>query len=287
MLIRIAGLALVMLVATAAATGAQSFGRNKVHYDDLDFRILETPHFDIYYYPAEHDASVEAGRLAERWYARLSKALDFEFTERQPIVLYASHSQFVQTNVIPSFLGEGIGGFTEHEKGRIVLPFAAGQSESSRSDSRYSFSAFSRRSSERVDRSVAPVVVHRRHGRIPVGRPDRFQHGHVAARCRRAAQVAADRSTEQPEVVSVPVRTGVVGVSGGSLRRRRRREVPEITRQERDRASRLGDGRRRAHNIDRWHESARYQFVAGRPVEEISPAIVTGANGGRLNIGRP
>jgi Tol biopolymer transport system component len=128
-LIRIAGLSLAAVVATAAVADAQSFGRNKVHYDDLDFRILETPHFNIYYYPAEHDATVEAGRLAERWYARLSKALDFEFTERQPIVLYASHWQFVQTNVIPGFLGEGIGGVTEHDKGRIVLPFAAGLGE--------------------------------------------------------------------------------------------------------------------------------------------------------------
>ena len=118
-----------MLVATVAAADAQSFGRNKVHYDDLEFRILETPHFNIYYYPEEHDASVEAGRLAERWYERLSKALDFTFTERQPIVLYASHSQFIQTNVIPDFLGEGIGGVTEQGKGRVVLPFAAGLGE--------------------------------------------------------------------------------------------------------------------------------------------------------------
>jgi hypothetical protein len=128
-LMRIAALALVTLAGTASAANAQSFGRNKVHYDELDFRILETPHFDIYYYQAERQASVEAGRLAERWYARLSRTLDHTFTARQPIVLYASHSQFIQTNVIPGVLGEGVGGLTEHEKGRIVLPFAAGLGE--------------------------------------------------------------------------------------------------------------------------------------------------------------
>ncbi len=157
MLIRIAGLSLVMLVATVATTGAQSFGRNKVHYDDLDFRILETPHFNIYYYPAEHDASVEAGRLAERWYARLSKALDFEFTERQPIVLYASHSQFVQTNVIPGFLGEGIGGFTEHEKGRIVLPFAAGLGETDHVLGHELVHAFQRQILRKSGRSISTL----------------------------------------------------------------------------------------------------------------------------------
>ena len=72
---RIVALALVAL-ALAVPAGAQSFGRNKVHYGDFDFQVLETPHFDIYYYPAEHDASVEAGRLAERWYARLSRVFD-------------------------------------------------------------------------------------------------------------------------------------------------------------------------------------------------------------------
>jgi Tol biopolymer transport system component len=121
-------LALVAL-ALAVPAGAQSFGRNKVHYGDFQFQVLETPHFDIYYYPAEHDATVEAGRLAERWYARLSQVLDHTFKERQPIVLYASHAQFTQTNIIPGLLGDGVGGVTEHQKGRIVLPFAAGLGE--------------------------------------------------------------------------------------------------------------------------------------------------------------
>ncbi len=127
MLTRMVATMLVMLAATAA--GAQSFGRNKVHYDDFDFQILQTPHFDIYYYPAEREASVQAGRLAERWYARLSRVFDHAFTERQPVVLYASHAQFTETNVVPGLLGDGVGGITEHEKGRVVLPFAAGLGE--------------------------------------------------------------------------------------------------------------------------------------------------------------
>ena len=35
---------------TAAPAEAQYFGRNKVHYDRLDFRVLQTEHFDVYYY---------------------------------------------------------------------------------------------------------------------------------------------------------------------------------------------------------------------------------------------
>jgi Tol biopolymer transport system component len=121
------GLALCVLTAGTAA--AQPFGRNKVHYEDLDFRVLVTPHFDIYYYPAEHAATLHAARMAERWYDRLSATLHHQFTERQPIVFYASHAQFAQTNVLPGFIPDSVGGVTEHERGRIILPFAAGLGE--------------------------------------------------------------------------------------------------------------------------------------------------------------
>jgi hypothetical protein len=82
---QVSALLLVTLLVPAAAQ-AQAFGRNKVHYDDLDFEVLETPHFEIYCYRSEHDASVQAARMAERWYARLSLTLGHTFTQRQPML---------------------------------------------------------------------------------------------------------------------------------------------------------------------------------------------------------
>ena len=125
---RVVAVVLVTLV-SVASSHAQSFGRNRVRYENFDFQVLQTPHFDIYYDASDHEAVVQAGRLAERWYDRLSQTLNHTFTERQPIVLYASHAQFTQTNVVPMRLGDGIGGVTEHQKGRVVLPFAAGLGE--------------------------------------------------------------------------------------------------------------------------------------------------------------
>src|SRR5512147_3341547 len=95
---------LVCLAATAllivpGSAGAQYFGRNKVQSSRLDFRTLHTEHFDIYYYPEEERMTRQAARMAERWYARYSELLDHTFTHRQPIVLYASHRDFSQTNV--------------------------------------------------------------------------------------------------------------------------------------------------------------------------------------------
>jgi Tol biopolymer transport system component len=127
---------LCLLVACLAAgpafsrsAEAQYFGRNKVEYRDFDFQTLQTDHFDIYYYPREEQAVRDAARMAERWYARLSHVLDHQFSSRQPLILYGSHPEFAQTNVISQFLDESIGGVTESVRRRIVLPFAPGFAE--------------------------------------------------------------------------------------------------------------------------------------------------------------
>jgi Tol biopolymer transport system component len=156
MAIRVIALTLVAVALTVPAA-AQSFGRNKVHYKNLDFQILETPHFDIYYYSAERQAAVEAGRLAERWYVRLSRVLDYTFRERQPIVLYSSKVHFRQTNIVPGLLGDGIGGLTDHEKGRVVLPFAAGLGETDHVLGHELVHAFQRDILRRSGRSISTL----------------------------------------------------------------------------------------------------------------------------------
>jgi Tol biopolymer transport system component len=122
-------LSLAAIVIVAASAEAQYFGRNKVHYDRLDFQVLQTEHFDIYYYEEEEDATRHAARMAERWYARFSTLLDHRFNQRQALVLYASHPHFSQTNLTAGTPGEGVGGFTERAKSRIAMPFAAGLGE--------------------------------------------------------------------------------------------------------------------------------------------------------------
>src|SRR5262245_36974590 len=157
MLIKI-GVALALVtLASVESSHAQSFGRNKVRYENFDFQILETPHFDIYYNAADRDAVVQAGRLAERWYARLSHALDHTFNERQPIVFYASHAQFTQTNVIQGFLSDGIGGVTEHQKGRVVLPFTPSLGETDHVLGHELVHAFQRDILKRANRSLSTL----------------------------------------------------------------------------------------------------------------------------------
>jgi Tol biopolymer transport system component len=107
---------------TTSFVHAQYFGRNKVQYDTFDFKVLKTKHFDVYYYPEMREAAVQAARMAERWYARLSRILDHKLKGRQPLILYASSPHFQQTTVISGYIGEGTGGVTEAFKRRIVLP---------------------------------------------------------------------------------------------------------------------------------------------------------------------
>ena len=110
------------LAVLATPAHAQYFGRNKVQYESFDFRVLKTEHFDIYFYPPEEAAAAHAGRMSERWYARLSSILDHELSGRQPLILYASAPEFQQTNAVGGTLGEGTGGVTESLRRRIVLP---------------------------------------------------------------------------------------------------------------------------------------------------------------------
>ena len=121
-----AGIATAALVALlfVAPASAQYFGRNKVHYRTFDFQVLKTDHFDIYYYPEEREGVEIAARLSERWCQRLQRVLRHELTGRQPLVLYASHVDFEQTNTISGELGEGTGGVTEPIRRRIILPMA-------------------------------------------------------------------------------------------------------------------------------------------------------------------
>jgi Tol biopolymer transport system component len=116
---------LLLHIAVAAPAHAQYFGRNKVQYKSFDFKVLKTDHFDVYYYESERAAVEQAARMAERWYARLSRVLDHELSGRQPLILYGSHPDFEQTNAIAGELGEGTGGVTEILKRRIVLPLGA------------------------------------------------------------------------------------------------------------------------------------------------------------------
>jgi Tol biopolymer transport system component len=124
------GLALVAVLGPwAGVAEAQYFGRNKVQYENFDFKTLKTEHFDILYYPEAQEAVEQAGRMAERWYARLSRLFNHELSGRQVVILYADHPDFEQTTALLGSIDEATGGVTEAFKRRVVLPMAGSLAE--------------------------------------------------------------------------------------------------------------------------------------------------------------
>jgi hypothetical protein len=109
-------------LAIAEPAGGQTFGRSKVQYDRFDFRVLPTPHFSVYFYPAESLATADAARMAERWYERHSALLTHSF-ENNPLIFYADPPDFQQSNVVEGEIGVGTGGITEGARDRVIMPF--------------------------------------------------------------------------------------------------------------------------------------------------------------------
>jgi len=112
---------LAVLLCATRLDAQQYFGMNQVQYKHFDWRVIETEHFLVHYYPEERAGAMDAARIAERSYARLSKILDHQFREKKPIILFSSRSEFGQNNVTGD-LGEGTGGVTEALRHRLILP---------------------------------------------------------------------------------------------------------------------------------------------------------------------
>ena len=98
----------ILLLATSL--NAQSFGKNKVQYRDFDWNFIQTPHFDIYYYGGEQDLAEFTADVAEESYEQISVHLRWDLKRRVSIMVYNSHNEFQQTNVVGTYMREGIGG---------------------------------------------------------------------------------------------------------------------------------------------------------------------------------
>ena len=110
------------LAAPAAAQYHHYFGRNKIQYEGFDWHVLHTDHFDIYYYPEMRTLAEHGAHFAEEAYEELEHRFDLSLTHRVPLIFYSSNLHFKQTNVTPGFIPDGVGGFFEFLKGRVVIP---------------------------------------------------------------------------------------------------------------------------------------------------------------------
>jgi hypothetical protein len=112
-----------LLILWPAISSAQSyFGKNKVQYESREWFILRTPHTEIFYYPEEEGLAREVAAIAESTCAEFDTTFNMTLEKPIPILLYAAHQHFQQTNAARGLISEGVGGLTELIKGRVILP---------------------------------------------------------------------------------------------------------------------------------------------------------------------
>ncbi len=114
---------LLWLVTVYPASADLEFGNNKVRYHTHHhWKILESQHFDVYYYKECEAFAQTAVQYAENAFVKTCKIFDYVPIEKIPIFLYGTGLEFQETNITPEILSEGVGGFTEIFKNRISVP---------------------------------------------------------------------------------------------------------------------------------------------------------------------
>jgi hypothetical protein len=116
-------IALLFLAATVASAQTRNIGgKNKIRYDEFEWMTYDTPHFQISYYDRVESELDRVASFAESSYDDLARRLNFQILEPIPLILFASHAEFQQTNVIVGFIPEGVGAFATPVRNRMVMP---------------------------------------------------------------------------------------------------------------------------------------------------------------------
>lgn len=122
--------ALNFLVLSASnLTADTSFGQNKVQFISRDWFYLESARFKIYFPSGFDSLAFFALNSLNKGYNQLQEDLGFEPYSKIPVIIYPSPNEFYETNVIWDILSEGVGGFTESLKNRVVVPFSGSYRE--------------------------------------------------------------------------------------------------------------------------------------------------------------
>lgn len=99
------------------------FGKNKVQYKELDWHYVQTRHFDIFFSNNGELLADFTSKAAEEALSSIEKNISYKINNRITIIIYNSHNDFQETNVIDEYLSEGIQGFTELFKNRVVVQY--------------------------------------------------------------------------------------------------------------------------------------------------------------------
>ncbi len=114
---------LSLLLVIIGWANALSFGQNKVNAVQQDWSQIQTMHFDIYFPKGEDEFGRVVSLMSEDIYYYIKEEFKIPIHSRIPVIFYATKTEFQTTNIIYPLLSEGVGGFTESLRNRVVVPF--------------------------------------------------------------------------------------------------------------------------------------------------------------------
>ena len=79
-------------------------GKNKIAYENYDWKVYQSNHFKFHYYTAEEHLLEQVMNLSEAAYKRVSEKLQHELDFPVPMIFFKTHEEFLQNNVYPGFL---------------------------------------------------------------------------------------------------------------------------------------------------------------------------------------
>jgi hypothetical protein len=119
--------AAVFIAVQAGSAAAQTpfvpyFGKNNIHYDNFQWKIYPTDHFEIYFYPEVESHLERIASYAESAYQQISADLKHDLSFKVQLIIFKTHSEFEEQNIEPGAGQEGVGAFAEPFRQRIVAP---------------------------------------------------------------------------------------------------------------------------------------------------------------------
>jgi WD40 repeat protein len=108
----------------ATVAHAQYFGQNKVQYRSHDWKSIRSANFEVFFDVGADSLAMRTLDLSEKAQALFQIRTGHALSKRIPIILYASHQEFAQTNITSDLIDGSTGGFTEALRDRVVVPFS-------------------------------------------------------------------------------------------------------------------------------------------------------------------
>ncbi|CAM2008654.1 PD40 domain-containing protein [Acanthopleuribacter pedis] len=112
------GLLLGVLVPSAMARG-----KNKIPYENFEWKVYHSEHFKVYYYESAANLLPTVVDMSEAAYRQVSEKLQHDLNFKVPLIYFKTHEEFELTNIFPGFIPRAVGAFAEPFQSRMVLPF--------------------------------------------------------------------------------------------------------------------------------------------------------------------